>query len=132
MHPSEYLPQPLLVLSSRILCKNSMVRFICKGSCIFPCAFSWSEPPLPSSPLLICREYLPVLKVSVEFPGNKSFHELLSGVLNCEGAISIQLVVVLPWFGNRFQKAVCPVFRNIAFVGTFLVHTVQLSPVLFF
>ena len=113
------LPQPLLVLSSGILCANSIVHFICKGSCIFPCAFSWSEP-------------LSVNKVSVKFPGDKAFHELLSGVLNCEAVVSVQLVVVLPCFGNRFQKAVCPVFRNIAFVGTFLVDTVQLSPVLFF
>ena len=45
---------------------------------------------------------------------------------DCEDAVSIQLVVVFPWFGNRSQEAVCPVFGNIAF----LVNSVQLSPVL--
>ena len=50
---------------------------------------------------------------------------------DCEDAVSIQLVVVFPWFGNRSQEAVCPVFGNIAFVEAFLVNSVQLSPVLF-
>ena len=39
---------------------------------------------------------------------------------DCEDAVSIQLVVVFPWFGNRSQEAVCPVFGNIAFVEAFL------------
>ena len=47
---------------------------------------------------------------------------------DCEDAVSIQLVVVFPWFGNRSQEAVCPVFGNIAF----LVNSVQLSPALFY
>ena len=50
---------------------------------------------------------------------------------DCKDAVSIQLVVVFPWFGNRSQEAVCPVFGNIAFVEAFLVNNVQLSPALF-
>ena len=50
---------------------------------------------------------------------------------DCEDAVSIQLVVVFPWFGNRSQEAVCPVFGNIVFVEAFLVNSVQLSSVLF-
>ena len=49
----------------------------------------------------------------------------------CQDAVSIQLVVVFPWFGNWSEEAVCPVFGNIAFVEAFLVNSVQLSPVLF-
>ena len=75
--------------------------------------------------------YLPVLKVSDEFSGNSVFHELPNGVLHCEDAVFIQLVVAFPWFGNMSQEAVCPVFRNIAFVEDFLADSVQLSPVMF-
>ena len=48
-----------------------------------------------------------------------------------EDAVSIQLVMVFLWFGNRSQEAVCLAFGNIAFVEAFLVNSVQLSPVLF-
>ena len=50
---------------------------------------------------------------------------------DCEDEVSIELVMVFPWFGNRSQEAVCPVFGNIVFVEAFLVNSVQLSPVLF-
>ena len=50
---------------------------------------------------------------------------------DCEDGVSTQLVVVFPWFGNRSQEAVCPVFGNIVFVEAFLVNSVQPSPVLF-
>ena len=50
---------------------------------------------------------------------------------DCEDAVSSQLVVVFPSFGNRSQEAVCPVFGNITIVEAFLVNSVQLSPVLF-
>ena len=69
------------------------------------------------------------MEVSVEFRGNNAFHELPNGVLHCEDAVSIQLVVVFPWFGNRSQEAACPILGNIAFVQAFLVDSVQLSPV---
>ena len=80
---------------------------------------------------LSCREYLPVLEVSGDNFGSNAFHELPNGVLHCEDAVSIQLVVVFHWFGNRSQEAVGPVFGNMAFVEAFLVDSVQLSPVLF-
>ena len=48
-----------------------------------------------------------------------------------EDAVSIQLVMVFLWFGNRSQEAVCLAFGNIALVKAFLVNSVQLSPVLF-
>ena len=32
---------------------------------------------------------------------NNAFHEFPKSVLHCEDALSIQLVVVFPWFGNR-------------------------------
>ena len=81
-------------------------------------------PPSPHLPP-ICREYLPILEVSSEFPGNNAFQELPNGVLHYEVAVSIL------WFGNRSQEAVCPVFENIAFVKAFLVDSVQLGPVPF-
>lgn len=40
--------------------------------------------------------------------------------------VSIQLFL----FGNRFQEAVCPVFRSITFVKAFVVDGVLFSPVL--
>lgn len=40
--------------------------------------------------------------------------------------VSIQLFL----FGNRFQEAVCPVFRNITFVKAFVVDGVLFSPVI--
>ena len=77
---------------------------------------------------LICREYLPVLEVSGEFPDNYSFHELPNGVLHCEYAVSIQFVVVFPWFGNKFQETVCPLFVNIAFaLSCYIVYSSALS-----
>ena len=87
----------------------------------FPCPFSWSEQSLNP---LICREYLPVLEVTGEFPGNNAFHELPNGVRLCEYAVSIQLLVVFFLFGNRSQEAVCPVFGNIAFVKAFWVSCI--------
>ena len=47
---------------------ESFVHVICKCSCTFPCAFSWSDPPPPPPPM-ICRKYLPLLQVSGEFRG---------------------------------------------------------------
>ena len=73
-----------------------------------------------------------VREVPGKFPGNSAFHELPNGVLHCEDAVSIQLVAVFPWFGNRSQEAACPVFGNITFVEAFLVNSVQLSPILFY
>ena len=72
----------------------------------------------PSPP--ICREYLLVLEVSGDFPGNNALHELPNGK-HCEDAVFIQFVMVFPWFRNRPQEA----------VEAFLVDSVQLSPVLF-
>ena len=71
------------------------------------------------------------LEVSGEFPSDNAFLELPNGVLHCEDVVSIQLVVVFPWFGNRSQEAVGPVFGNMAFVEAFLIDSVQLSSVLF-
>ena len=82
-------------------------------------------------PPMICSENLPVLEVPGKFPGNSAFHELTNGV-HCEDAVSIQLVVLFPWSGNRSQEAACPVFGNIAFVEAFLVNSVDLSPILFY
>ena len=66
-------------------------------------------------PLICTGLYLPVLEVSGEFPDNYAFHELPNGVPHCEYAVFIQFVVVFPWFGNKFQETVCPLFVNIAF-----------------
>ena len=112
---------------------ESFVHVICKCSCIFPCALYWSEtrlPPPPPHPM-ICGENLPLLEVSGEFPGNSAFHELPNGLLHCEDALSIQLVVGFLSFRKRSQEAVCPVFGNTAFVEAFLIDSEQFSPVLF-
>ena len=45
---------------------------------------------------------------------------------DCEDVVFTR--VVFPWFGNRSQEDVCPVFGNIAFVEAFLLNSVQLSP----
>ena len=58
--------------------------------------FSGLNPPPPPHP--VGREYLE--EVSGTFPGNSAFRELPYGVLHCEDAVSIQLIVVLPWFGT--------------------------------
>ena len=87
----------------------------------------WTPPPPPP---LICRE-IPVLLVSGEFPGNNAFQELPYGVLHCEDAVSIQLVVVFPCFWNRSQDTVCPVFGNITVAEAYLIISAQFSPVLF-
>ena len=83
------MPQPLFVFSSEILHTLHLQMQLHFPICLF----------------MICREYLPVLEVSGEFPGNNVFHEVPSGVLHCKNVVSIWVVVFL-WFGNRSQETV--------------------------
>ena len=99
MYPRDRLPQPLFVLFSGILRRRHMQMQL-----HFP------HVHFPGLTPLSCREYLPVLEVSGDNFGSNAFHELPNGVLHCEDVVSIQVVVVSPWFGNRPQEAVCPVF----------------------
>ena len=68
----------------------------------------------------IFREYHPDLEVSGDFPGNSAFRELSNGVLCCEVAVFIQPAMVIPWFGDRLQEAICPVFGNVTCVNVSL------------
>ena len=70
MRPRDRLPQPVFVISSGILHTHPMHMQLYVPMCIPP-----SEAPL------IRREYLPVIEVSGEFPGNDAFHELSDGGL---------------------------------------------------
>ena len=82
---------------------------MCQCSCIFSCAFSLSEARL------VRWDNLPVLEVSGKFSGNDVLKALF-GDLHFMDTVSIELAVVLSWFGNRFQEAVWPVFGNVSFV----------------
>ena len=140
-HPWDRLPQPLFVLSSGIatatFCSflwNPLYMSYANAAAFFYVHFPGltSTPPHPH--ILICRQYLPVLKVSGEVSLLATVHSMsFPVVLHCEDVVSIELVVVFPWFGNRSQEAIWPVFGNTAFVETSLVDQdgVQLNPILF-
>ena len=72
--------QPVFVLSSGIL-----------RNC-------YKQMYLPGLNFLICNEYLPVLEVSGDFPGNSTFHDLSKCVLRCEdGSLSACGCLSLVW-----------------------------------
>ena len=55
-------------------------------------------PPRFAGSICLSRE------VSGEFPSENAFHELPNGVLHCEDAVSIQLVVSFPGLGIGLKK----------------------------
>ena len=55
-------------------------------------------------------------KLNLQIVPNKLFSIYRARVCVSEDAVSIQPVMVFPWFGNRSQEAACPVFGNIAFL----------------
>ena len=75
---------------------ESFVDIVFESGCVFPGGFSCSVPSL------VWEKYISLFQVPGRLPGHDSIHQLSRGALHRDDTISVQLAVVLVWFGDWY------------------------------